>query len=117
MAATVNDIPGGATAVVTKGTVNKHVPGNQYEKWVRVTADALYPTGGYALTASMFGFSIQINRLAIVNQWVGAVSTGNYWFWNTVTQKLMLIVAATGVELANATDAHDSFCDVIVAGR
>lgn len=117
MAATINDIPSGPTAVVASGTVQKHVPGNQYEKWVRVTGDSSYPTGGYALTASMFGFARQINRVAIANQWVGAVTAGNYWFWNTVTQKLMLIVAATGVELANGSSVTDSFCDVIVAGR
>lgn len=117
MAATINDIPGGNAAVAAKGTLKKHVPGNQYEKWCRVTADVSYPTGGYALTPGTFGFAVQINRLFIANQWPGIVTTGNIWFWNTVTQKLMLIVAATGVELANATDVHDAFCDVVAAGQ
>lgn len=117
MAATINDIPGGPTAVQTKGTVQKHVPGNQYEKWIRLTADTAYPTGGYAVAASDVGFSIQINRVAIVNQWPGATTTGNIFFWNTLTKKVMMIVAATGVELANGSDVHDAFCDLICAGK
>lgn len=117
MAKTVNDIPSGPTAVVTVGTITKHVPGNQFEKWIRITGDASYPTGGYPLVPSDFGYGYKINRVAIINQWPGAATTGNVWYYNTVTQKLMLIVAATGVELANTSDVHDAFCDVMGYGR
>ena len=116
MAATLNDIPAGATAIVALGTVKKHVPGNQYEKWIRVTGDASYPTGGYPITAANCGFSIQINRVNIANYWPGAVTAGNIPFWNTVTQKLMWIVAATGVELANASSITDAFVDLEISG-
>lgn len=40
---------------------------------------------------------------------------GLSWFWNRATQKLQLIVVATGVENATA-DVHLSTCDIAAIG-
>jgi hypothetical protein len=115
MAPTYNDIPPGAVAVAPIGTVPKGVPGNRYTKSVRVTGDAAYPTGGYAPpTLNQLGFSDQIDSCLISNEHPGA--TASYWLWNTLTQKLQLIVTATGAELANGQDAHLAFCDCLFIG-
>jgi hypothetical protein len=117
VALTVNDIPPGATAIVANGTVVGKVPGDRRRKRLRLTADANYLTGGYQLTAGMFGFSTQIDYVDITNDGAGpsgAVANLN-WFYNTVTQKMMLIVVSTGVELANGQTA--ALCSVDIVGE
>ncbi len=117
MALTVNDIPPGAVAVVANGTVVGKVPGDRRRKRVRITADANYLTGGYQLTPAMFGFSTQIDYVDISNDSGGpSGAVGNLsWYYNTVTQKLQLIVVSTGVELANAQTA--ALCAIDVVGE
>lgn len=118
MAATFNDIPPGATAVVATGTVVAKVPGDRRRKRFRVTGDASYPTGGYPVTPANCGFSTQIDYLDIVNDGAGpagAVANAS-WFWNTVTQKLQIMVPSTGAEIANATDVHTMTCDCVAEG-
>lgn len=115
MAVTFNDIPAGPVAIVAVGTVPKGVPGDRFNKRVRATGDAAYPTGGYpAPTPAQLGFGVQIDYAAIANQHPGG--TDSFWLWNTATQKLQLIVSATGVELANGQDAHLAFADVVFTG-
>jgi hypothetical protein len=109
-----NDIPAGPNAVVTSGTVQKNVPGNRYTKRQRMTGTGSYPTGGYAVTPAQLGFSEQIDYLDIVNELPGA--TASWWTWNTVTQKLQLIVVATGNELANAQNDGGATVDFIAYG-
>lgn len=115
MAATYNDIPEGPVAVVTVSTVARGVPGNRYTKRIRVTGDAAYPTGGYAVTPQQLGFPVQIDYCDIGNEVPGATASG--WLWNTVTQKLQLIVGATGAELANGQNAALAFVDCTFTGH
>lgn len=116
MAATINDIPPGATAIVTNGTVVGKVPGDRRRKRIRVTADAAYPTGGYQLTTAMFGFSTQIDYVDIINgNGPGSVAE-HEWFYNTVTQKLQIILNSTGAELGNGATAALDTCDVVGEG-
>lgn len=112
---TYNDIPPGPAAVVALGTAQRRVPGDRYQKRVRVTGDAAYPTGGYAApTPQQLGFSVQIDGANIEQQHPGG--TDSFWLFNTVTQKLQLIVSGTGNELGNGQDAHLAFCDVTFIG-
>jgi hypothetical protein len=116
VAATLKDIPAGATAVVALGTIPKGVPGSRYSKRVRLTGDTSYPTGGYAVTAANFGFAVQIDYLEIINQLMGATNAGYQWGYNTVTQKLQLFVQSSAAEVTAATDVHDYSCDVVATG-
>ena len=118
MALTVNDIPPGPTAIVTNGTVVGKVPGDRRRKRIRITGDASYTSGGYQVTAAMFGFSTQIDYIDISNDGAGASGAlGNAsWFYNTVTQKMQIIVPSTGNEIGNGTDVHTMTCDIIGEG-
>ena len=114
MAKTVNDIPPGPTAVVAAGTVVGPVPGNRRVKRIRVTGDASYPTGGYPLLPGDFGFGTQIDYVKIINDGQGApgAPANMSWFYNTVTQKMQLMVPSTGAEVANTTDVHLATADL-----
>lgn len=116
MAKTVNDIaPGGG--IVPAGTIAAKVPGDRKVKRIRVTGDANYPAGGYPLLPGDFGFAFQIDFVRIINDGTGAAGgVGNLsWFWNTATQKMMLLVVSTGVENATA-DVHLSSVDCEAEG-
>lgn len=118
MAKTVNDIPRGATAVVTKGTITRGVPGSHYRKYCRITGDTSYPTGGYPLTASDFNLT-RLDHVKIINSGSGDPLTAPAnlaWFYDTVAQKLKLQVVSTGAELAAAQDASACTCDIEVEG-
>lgn len=118
MTATINDIPKGALAVVANGTVPATVPGARERKRIRLTADNNYLTGGYQLTPAMFGFAFQIDYVDLVNDSQGATgAVANLsWFYNTLTQKMQLIVVSTGVELANAQSAAGCSIDLVGEG-
>ena len=112
--ATHNDIPPGPTAVVALGTVIRQVPGSRYAKRIRVTGSGSYPTGGYVITPAQCGFNEQIDYCDITNEHPG--TTASYWLWNTVTQKLQLIVTATGNELGAAQNDGTAFADCTFSG-
>lgn len=116
MAKTVQDIqPGGAT--VAQGSVATKNPGDRKWKFATISGDAAYPAGGYPCVPGDFGFAFNIDQLIIINDGTGAPGGvgGLSWFWNRATQKLMLLVVATGVENATA-DVHLSTVDVLVIG-
>jgi hypothetical protein len=119
VAKTVNDIPPGPTAIVAKGTIPGAVPGQFRVKRARITGDANYPTNGYPLLPSDFGFAVQINYVKIINDGSGDPATAPQnlaWFYDTVAQALELQVVSTGAELANGQDAHLCTCDIEVEG-
>lgn len=62
---------------------------------IDVAGDASYPTGGYALSLSNLG-----------NRTVYGINDGqaNIPLWDPVNLKVKFIVAATGLEVANATN-------------
>jgi hypothetical protein len=82
---------------------------------IKVTGDASYPTGGYAVPASLFGANsfAPSGPIGGANQGPPPVAgsygilgdcVGNpYAVINASTGKLQLFVATTGVEVANAT--------------
>jgi hypothetical protein len=115
MAKTVNDIPPGPLAVVAAGTITGKVPGDRKRKRIRITGDNSYPAGGYPVLPADAGFASQIDFLDIINENAGTVGADT-WLWNTLTQKLQLIVLATGAEIAAATNCTTAFCDVAVEG-
>lgn len=114
MALLLQDILPGNGGATTQGTVPKQVPGARTTKRMRITGSGAYVTGGYALTPQNFGFGEQIDYLDIVNELPGA--TASYWYWNTATQKLQLIVTATGAELGNGQNDGAAAVDVIAYG-
>lgn len=118
MALTVNDIPPGATAIVANGTVVGKVPGDRRRKRIRITADTNYLTGGYQLTPAMFGFSTQIDYVDMSNDSGGAPGAVAElgWFYNTVTQKMQLIVNSSGNELGNGQTAAGCSMDIVGEG-
>lgn len=116
MAKTVQDIaPGGAA--VAQGTIPQAVPGQFKVTRKVITGDAAYPAGGYPIVPADLGFAFQINYLKIINDGTGASGgpAGVSWFWNRATQKLQLIVVATGVENAVANMALAT-CDIEAEG-
>jgi hypothetical protein len=117
LAATINDIPPGPNAVVANGSIVGKVPGDRRRKRIRLTGDANYLTGGYQLTPAMFGFSTQIDYVDISNDSQGppGAVAGVSWFYNTVTQKMQLIVDATGAELGNGQTA--ALCSIDLVGE
>lgn len=109
MAKTVSFLaPGGAA-----GAQNfAKVPADRKLSFANIAGDANYPAGGYPVAPGDLGFAESIDFLAIVNETVSP----NEWFWNRATQKLQLIVVATGVELAAASNASALSCDVWAFG-
>ena len=118
MAATFQDIPPGALAPVAAGTVPGKVPGDRKWKLIRITADANYLTGGYALTPANFGFGTQIDFVILANDGTGNTGTTGAlnWVWNTQTQKMQLFTSSTGAELGNGQTAAGCFMDIIGVG-
>jgi hypothetical protein len=118
LALTQNDIPPGPAAIVASGSIVGKVPGDRRRKRIRITADTNYLTGGYQLTPAMFGFSTQIDYVDISNDGCGAPgAVANLsWFYNTVTQKMQLIVVSTGAELGNGQTAAGCTADIVGEG-
>jgi hypothetical protein len=79
------------------GTVSP--PGSYRRVFATVTFDASYPTGGYVVTAALFGLSM----LATVD--AGCTQLGRIANFNQATSKVQLFSAAT-TEVANTTDVH-----------
>jgi len=89
--------------------------GQADEKIVKVSGDTSYPTGGYAVTPSLFGFNAfepdsqgtglppVIGYYSIVGDCMG---TPNTWYSaiNPVNGNLQLFVTTTGVEVASAVN-------------
>lgn len=82
---------------------------------IKVTGDASYPTGGYAVTPALFGGRMFAPSGPIgganqgppptVGSWsiLGDCSGNPYAVINPANGNLQLFVATTGVEVANAT--------------
>ena len=77
----------------TVAPVSNHVPGDLREIIVTITADASYPTGGYAVT-----FPGITNAIFVDTQ---SSSAGHPAVWNYATGKLQFFTSG-GTEVANA---------------
>lgn len=86
------------------------VPGSIRAIYLKVTFDASYPTGGYAITPTQLGFASQI---VFIDPNIG--DAAHLPVWNVATQKLQ-VFTAQGAEVANTTDIHTNFCYVQAFG-
>lgn len=68
----------------------------------KVTGDASYATGGYAITAAQFGLRALLGVLLLGTYTSGASTYGAVY--NATTGKLVFTV--NGSEVTNATDIH-----------
>jgi len=86
--------------------------GPQRYVMIKVTGDASYPTGGYAVTPAMFGFNTFTSDglgtgapPSLGTYTISGDLQGNpYSVINPVNNNLQLFVATTGVEVAGATN-------------
>lgn len=85
-------------------------------EWVgTITGDTAYPTGGYLLTAALFGLdSIQFVH---VNAYTNIAQKAAVWLPTTNAIKIWVDAAGTWTEAANASDQSLVILPIRVVGR
>lgn len=81
-----------------------HVPGQRRYQIADITLDTSYPTGGYTIAASVFGFAVEIDQ---VHPAV-AVDSGGHFInvaWNESTGKLMAFYPTGGAAAPSTVTA------------
>lgn len=83
--------------------------GDTRRAFALVTFDASYPTGGYAVSPSLFG----LTQIAALD--ANPSSAAHPVVWNPATGKLQ-VFTAQGTEVADTTDIHTVTCLVEAIG-
>ncbi len=101
--------------------IQKFVPGASYMSHVQLTGDAnTYPTGGFALTPSMFNFVDSIDFVLPFSQAPNSGELEPEWVPPTIAGtggNLRLIVSSTGSELGNGGNSSGAIFDLYAFGR
>jgi hypothetical protein len=99
-------------ANATKDLRPAHVIGDLKVKFVKVTFDSSYPTGGEAITAADFGLNVIV--FVAVN---AAANATKVVYWDEANSKLLISTdAGTPAEAANASDQSTVTVQLAVFG-
>jgi hypothetical protein len=107
-------------AVPTRGT--RTVPGAEYLQQVDLALDNAYPLGGYVLTPATFGFNVlrrlltcRPRNLASAIYTPVPIMTGANGIITSIN--LALVVATTGLQVANGVDVSAASFHLIGEGN
>lgn len=105
-------------ALTVKRTPHSKGPGGWYERFVTLTFDSSYPTGGEPLTAADLGFSDNATELKVIPVRQGAIIVS----YDGANAKLLAYWGNAGTasvlpEVTATTDLSAQTVEVLVRGR
>lgn len=98
---------------LTETEFAKGVHGNQKYWQGSLTFDNSYPTGGEDITPGMFG----MNNIVAVYLTVAPGELDRLPVWDRANSKIILVVASTGLQAANASDQSSAVINCEVYGN
>jgi hypothetical protein len=108
----------------TKTLGRRAVPGDATYQSIAFTGDAAYPTGGYVVLPSDFGFQVLrriigvfMTTIAGAAFEVAVVPTVNADGITLAQVNLALVVGTTGAQVANGVDVHTVGIHIIGEGN